>query len=54
MTLVTIMRESQTVEPGEIIELTTTFLPAPGIDKLKGKGYSAWVKKEEGGSQIRG
>jgi len=49
MTLVAIMREATDVKPGEIIELTTTFLPAPGIDKLKGKGYSAWVKKEEGG-----
>lgn len=49
MTLVAIMRESKNVKPGEIIELITTFLPAPGIDTLRAKGYSAWVKKEEDG-----
>jgi hypothetical protein len=49
MTLVAIMRESKDVKPGEIIELITTFLPAPGIDTLKSKGYAAWVKKEDGG-----
>jgi len=48
MTLVTILRESKNVKAGEIIELVTTFLPAPGIDALKSKGYSAWVKKEDG------
>ena len=45
MTLVAIMRESKNVKPGEIIELVTTFLPAPGIDTLRSKGYSAWGKK---------
>ncbi|UCH66684.1 MAG: DUF1858 domain-containing protein, partial [Ignavibacterium sp.] len=49
MTLVAILRESKNVKTGEIIELVTAFLPAPGIDALKSKGYSAWVKKEEGG-----
>jgi hypothetical protein len=49
MTLVAIMRESKTVKSGEIIELVTTFLPAPGIDTLRSRGYSAWVKKEDGG-----
>ena len=49
MTLVTIMRESKSVKPGEIIELVTTFLPAPGIDKLKAKGYLVWVNKEDDG-----
>jgi hypothetical protein len=32
---------------GEIIELTTTFLPAPGIDRMKSMGYSVWTVKEE-------
>jgi hypothetical protein len=49
MTLVSILRESKNVKAGEIIELVTTFLPAPGIDTLRSKGYSAWVKKEDGG-----
>ena len=49
MTLVTIMRESKNVKPGEILELVTTFLPAQGIDTLRSRGYSAWVKKDDGG-----
>ena len=48
-TLTAIMRESKNVNPGEIIELVTSFLPAPGIDTLRAKGYLAWVKKEDGG-----
>ncbi len=48
MTLVTIMKEAKSVKPGEIIELVTTFLPAPGIDQMKSKGYSFWIVKGEG------
>ncbi len=47
MTLVAILRESKNVNAGEIIELITTFLPAPGIDALRSKGYWVWVKKED-------
>ena len=46
MTLVTILQMAKNVKKGEIIELTTTFLPAPGIDAMKSKGYSVWIKKE--------
>ncbi len=49
MTIVYILREATHVKPGEIIELITTFLPAPGINTLKSKGYSVWTVKEEGG-----
>jgi len=45
MTLVSVMSEAKNVKEGEIIELITTFLPAPGIDVLKSKGYSAWTVK---------
>jgi len=45
MTIVTILLEAKDVRKGEIIELITTFLPAPGIDILKSKGYSVWSKK---------
>lgn len=31
----------------EILELITPFLPAPGIDVMKGKGYLAWSVQEE-------
>lgn len=47
MTLVTILQEARKVKKGEIIELTTAFLPAPGIDSMKAKGFSAWTVKEE-------
>ena len=46
MTLTTILQEARKVKKGEIIELTTSFLPAPGIDKMKGKGYAVWTVKE--------
>ena len=49
MTLVTILRNAQDVRKGEIIELVTSFLPAPGIDILKSKGYSVWTRKEGDG-----
>jgi len=46
MTLVVIMEGARNVQDGEIIELVTSFLPAPGIDVMKSKGYSAWTVKE--------
>jgi hypothetical protein len=46
MTLVTILQKAKNLKKDEIIELTTTFLPAPGIDAMKSKGYSVWAKKE--------
>ena len=46
MTLMTILQKAKDVKKGEIIELTTTFLPAPGLDAMKSKGYSVWTKKE--------
>jgi hypothetical protein len=49
MTLARVLAEAKKVDKGGIIELVTTFLPAPGIDVLKSKGYSVWtVKGEEG------
>ncbi len=46
MTLTIIVHEAKNVNAGEIIELTTSFLPAPGIDILKSKGYLTWTLKE--------
>ena len=46
MTLVIILKEARNVRKGEIIELVTSFLPAPGIDILKAKGYSVWTQRE--------
>ncbi len=44
-TLVEIMLAAP-VGAGEIIQLVTPFLPAPGIDIMKSKGYLAWSEKE--------
>lgn len=48
MTVVTVLQEAKKVKTGEIIELITTFLPAPGIDTMRSKGYSTWTLKGEG------
>jgi hypothetical protein len=48
MTVVAVLREAKKLQKGEIIELTTIFLPAPGIDSMKAKGYSVWTRKGEG------
>lgn len=47
MTLAAILVKAKDVRKGEIIELITTFLPAPGIDIMKSKGYSVWTTKSE-------
>ena len=47
MTVVAILREAKETKKGEIIELLTTFLPAPGIDGMRAKGYSVWTTKGE-------
>jgi hypothetical protein len=31
---------------GEILELVTEYLPAPGIDIMKGKGFLVWTVEE--------
>jgi len=46
MTLAVILEAARNVKPGEIIELVTSFLPAPGIDLLTSKGYSVWTRRE--------
>ncbi len=45
MTLVVILWEAKNLKQGEIIEVVTSFLLAPGIDILKSKGYSVWTQK---------
>jgi hypothetical protein len=49
MTLARVLKEAKNIEKGSIIELVTTFLPAPGIDILRSKGYSVWTVKEPDG-----
>jgi len=46
MALSVLLKEAKRINKGEIIELITSFLPAPGIDAMKSKGFSAWTIKE--------
>ncbi len=47
MPLVAVIRSATRLQEGEILELITTFLPAPGIDIMKKKGYLFWSKQGE-------
>ena len=46
MTLGPMLRGAKNLQGGDIIELVTSFLPAPGIDVMKAKGYRVWVCSE--------
>jgi hypothetical protein len=47
MTLVTVLHQATRLRETEILELITTFLPAPGIDIMKKKGFLFWSVQEE-------
>ncbi len=47
MTLATVAQKAAPMLPGEILELVTTFLPAPGIDIMKKKGLLVWSVREQ-------
>ena len=49
MPLVPLLKRAKELGPGEIVELRTTFLPAPGIDAMKQKGFLAWTHEIEPG-----
>ena len=42
MPLNRVIREATRLAEGDVLELITTFLPAPGIDRLKAKGFDVW------------
>ena len=42
MPLNPLIRGANKQQEGEIIELVTTYLPAPGIDIMKEKGFAVW------------
>jgi hypothetical protein len=37
-----VLREATRLQPGEMLELVTTFLPAPGIEIMQKKGLRVW------------
>jgi len=47
MPVVTILQRLATLQPGDIVELITTFLPAPGIDILRKKNLLVWSEEDE-------
>jgi hypothetical protein len=49
MPIAVLLEKARGVNKGEIIELTTTFLPTPGIELMQSKGYSVWVQEAEDG-----
>jgi len=44
-----VMRELAGLGEGEILEITSPFLPAPLIDLAREKGFEAWHRDEPGG-----
>ena len=46
MPVATLLQKAARLQPGEIVALITTFLPAPGIDIMRNKGYLVWSVKE--------
>ena len=48
MPIAGVMQAAVRLHSKEIIELITTFIPAPGIDILKRKGFLVWSVREDG------
>jgi len=46
MPLTAVMEEAKNLQPGEILVLITSFLPAPGIDIISKKGFRVWTTRE--------
>jgi hypothetical protein len=46
ITIARLLPRAAHLAPGELAELVSTFLPAPGIDVLRGKGYRVWTVRE--------
>lgn len=48
MPIASVLQGAARLHSTEIIELITTFVPAPGIDILRRKGYLVWSVREDG------
>lgn len=46
MPIVDVLQKAAHLQAGEILELVTSFLPAPGIEIMKGKGLRVWSVQE--------
>jgi hypothetical protein len=47
MAITRILRALTDLDARQVVELTTTFLPAPGIDAARTKGLLTWTVREE-------
>ena len=41
-----VLQKAARLQTGEILELVTTFLPAPGIEIMKSKGLRVWSMQQ--------
>jgi hypothetical protein len=46
MPIVSVLQQAAELRPGDILELVTTFVPAPGIEIMKKKGLLVWSRQE--------
>ena len=46
MPIVSVLQQAADLRPGDILELVTTFVPAPGIEIMKRKGLLVWSRQE--------
>ena len=47
MPIVAVLQKAVRLQAGEMLELVTTFLPAPGIEIMKRKGLRVWSVQRE-------
>jgi hypothetical protein len=47
MALPTVAKAAESLGEGDILELVTTFLPAPGIDIMRDRGFRVWSLEED-------
>lgn len=46
MPLTAVIKGAKGLQPGEILVLITSFLPAPGIDIIRKRGFRVWTTRE--------
>jgi len=49
MPLTVVLKKATRLQQAEIVELITTFVPAPGIDVMRNKGFLVWAVQEDQG-----
>ena len=52
MPVAAVLEKANSLQQGEIVELVSTFVPAPGIDLMKKKGFQVWCVRQ-GPSSIK-